>query len=174
MSSSDMSEGRFSTESSLPAKEVPIEELVSQVYESAQPVVRSRMLAQLVGKVYETAPETLRGRLLEQLLRPLGVLSLVVVANGIFAKILFRSGWPNLRLQLEEVQKVRASDVIELVDHVQQVSVEALDGLAQLLGASPLMASSAAAAVLVALLVKRARTRRASDSAGGNLSLEPI
>ena len=174
MSSSDTSEGRFSTESSLPAKEVPIEELVSQVYESAQPVVRSRMLAHLVGKVYETAPETLRGRLLEQLLRPLGVLSLVAVANGVFAKILFRSGWPNIHVQLEELQNVRASDVIELVDHVQQVSVEALDGLAQLLGASPFMASSAAAAVLVTLLVKRARTRRASDREGDGLSLEPI
>ena len=120
-------------------------------------------IAQLVGQVYASAPATERGRLLEHLIRPLGILSLVAVANGIFAKIRFRSEWPDLHVRLEDAQNVSASDVIALVDHVQQVSVEAVDGLAKMLAGSPVLAGSAAAALLVTLLLQRARTRRADD-----------
>ena len=120
-------------------------------------------IAQLVGQVYELAPPAERSRLLEHLLRPLGVLSLVAIANGIFAKIRFRSGWPDLHVQLEDAQNVQASDVITLVNHVQQVSVHAVDGLAEMLAASPVLAGSAAAALLITVLVQRARTRRAGD-----------
>lgn len=124
-------------------------------------------IAQLVGEVYEGAPPAEQGRLLEQLLRPVGVLALVAVANGIFAKIGFRGGWPHLHVRLEDVQQVRASDVITLVDYVQQVSVEAVDGLAQLLANSPRMAGSGATVLLVTLLLRRAHTRRAEDNEAG-------
>ncbi len=123
-----------------------------------------KTLSQLVGQVYESAPAAERSQLLEQLLRPLGVLSLVAVANGVFAKIRFRGGWPQLHVRLEDAQSVGIDDVINLVDHVQQVSVQAVDGLAQILAASPAMANSAAAAVLITVLMRRAMTRRASDS----------
>jgi len=120
-------------------------------------------IAQLVGQVYEIAPAAERSRLLEQLLRPLGVLSLVAVANGIFASIRFRSGWPELHVRAEDAQNVQASDVITLVSHVQQVSIQAVDGLADMLAQSPVMTGSAAAALLITLLVQRSRTRRAED-----------
>lgn len=120
-------------------------------------------LAQLVAEVYETAPPAERSRLLEHLLRPLGVLALVVIADGIFAKIRFRSGWPDLRVRFEDAQHVRASHVVALVERVQQVSVESLDGLVQLLLASPMMASSAAAVLLVSALLQRAGNRGAVD-----------
>lgn len=120
-------------------------------------------IAQLVGQVYESALPAERSRLLEHLLRPLGVLSLVVVANGIFAKIWFRSRWPDIHVQLEDAQNVQASDVITLVNYVQQVSVQAVDGLADMLAASPVMTSSATAALLVTLLLQRARTRQTSN-----------
>lgn len=122
-------------------------------------------IAQLVGQVYEFAPPAERSRLLEHLLRPLGVLSLVAIANGIFAKISFRSGFPDLHVQIEDAQNVQASDVITLVNHVQQISVHAVDGLADMLAASPVMAGSAAAALLIAVLLQRARSRRAGDRA---------
>lgn len=128
-------------------------------------------VAQLVGEVYATAPPAERGRLLELLLRPLGVLSLVAVANGIFAKIRFRGGWPELHVRLEDAQNVQASDVIALVDHVQQVSIEAVDGITQMLAASPVMAGSAAAILLMAVLVQRARTRRGGDNEVGRSPL---
>lgn len=118
---------------------------------------------QLVGQVYEAAPAVDKGHMLELLLRPLGVLALVAVADGIFAKIRFRGGWPDLQVRLEDAQNVQASDVITLVDYVQQVSVHAVDGLAQMIAVTPMMATSAAAGLLVTLLVQRARKRRADD-----------
>jgi len=116
-------------------------------------------IPELVAEVYEAAPAAERGHLLEQLLRPLGVLSLVAIADGIFAKIRFRSGWEVLNVRLDDIQDVRSSHVMALVDHAQQVSVEAVDGLAQMLSSSPLVASSTAATLLVTVLVNRARSR---------------
>jgi hypothetical protein len=121
-------------------------------------------IAQLVAQVFETAPPALRISLLEQLLKPLGVLSLLAIANGIFAKIRFGSGWPNMHIRFEDTQKVQARDVIALVERVQQVSVSSVDGLAKMIAASPVMAGSAAAALLVTVLMQRARNRRAGDS----------
>jgi hypothetical protein len=120
-------------------------------------------IAQLVGQVYAIAPPTMRTRLLEHLLKPLGVLSLVAIANGIFATIRFRSGWPDLHVRVEDAQNVQPGDVITLVSHVQQVSIHAVDGLADMLATSPVMTGSAAAALLMTLLMQRARNRRADD-----------
>jgi hypothetical protein len=117
----------------------------------------------LVAEVFETAPPAVRVSLLEQLLQPLGALSLVVVANGIFAKIRFGSDWPNMHLRIEDVQKVQSQDIVALVERVQMVSVGSVDGLAKMLTASPVAASSAAAALLITVLMQRARTRRDSD-----------
>ena len=120
-------------------------------------------IAQLVGQVYEAAPPTERSRLIEHLLKPLGVLSLVAIANGIFATIRFRAGWPDMRVQAEDLNKVQPSDVIALVTRVQQVSVQVVDGLAELLTASPVLTRSAAAALLLTVLLQRTRARRAGD-----------
>ena len=120
-------------------------------------------IPQLVAQVYETAPPDLRKRLLEQLLRPLGVLSLVAVANGIFAKIWWRSGLTDATVGLEDAQNVQASDVAALVDRVQQVSMESVDGLARVLTASHMVTGSAAAALLVTILMRRIHNRRLDD-----------
>ena len=79
-------------------------------------------IPELVAQVYERAPAAERGRMLEQLLRPLGVLSLVAVAGGMFAKIRLRSGWQDMHVRLDDLQLVRAADVRTLVDYVQPVS----------------------------------------------------
>ncbi len=59
---------------------------------------------------------------------------------------------------------VSAHDVVALVDFVQQVSGDAVNGLAQVLAASPAVAGTAVATVLVTVLMKRARSRRETDS----------
>jgi hypothetical protein len=120
---------------------------------------REMSIPQLVAEVYETAPAVERGHLLEQLLRPLGVLSLVAVADGVFAKLRFRSGWQQMSIRLEDIPSVQAADVVALVDHAQQVSVETVDGLAQMVAASPMLSGSAAAALLITVLLQRARSR---------------
>jgi hypothetical protein len=121
-------------------------------------------VGQLVGEVYASSPAPERSRLLEFLLRPLGVLALVTIADGIFAKIRFRSGWPDPHVALEDANRVQPGDIAALVDRVQQVSTDAVDGLASIVAGSPVIASSAAAAMLVALLVQRERTRRATEA----------
>ena len=120
-------------------------------------------IARLVGQVYELAPPAERRRLLEHLLKPLGILSMVAVANGIFANMRLRSGWSDLHVRLEDAQQVQSGDVIALVNYVQQVSIHAVDGLADMLAASPVLTGSAAAALLLSMLVQRARHRRADD-----------
>ncbi len=133
-------------------------------------------IAQLVAQVYEAAPAAERGHLLEQLLRPLGVLSLFAVADGVFAKIRLRSGWQALDVRLEDIESVRAGQVAALVDHVQQVSVEALDGLGRWVAASPVLAGSAAAVVLAAVLLRRGAQRSLpwrDATRAGSLRLEP-
>ena len=142
---------------------IPIEQLVQEVYAASAPEAQEHILAQLVGKVYESAPVPLQTRLLEQLLRPVGVLSLIAIANGIFAKIRFRASWPESSLRSVDVQSVRPADVVALVEHALQVSGAALNGLTHMLTTSPSLAGSGAAAVLVALLLQRTHHRRADD-----------
>jgi hypothetical protein len=147
----------------LQGPEIPIEQLVAEVYQSAPPDTKSRLLSQLVGKVYETAPAVEKSRLIEHLMRPLGILSLIAIANGIFASIRLRSASLNLRVGIDEVQKVQTSDVIALANCVQQISMQAVHGLAQIVTASPPLASTAAAVLLVQILLKQATMQRTDD-----------
>ena len=122
--------------------------------------VSKMSISQLVGQVFAAAPAPDRSRLLEQLLRPMGVLSLLTIAGGVFAKIRFHSGWQDMRVPLQDAEGVQAGDISALVDRVQQVSIDAVDGLVGIVTASPVMASSAAAALLVTVLLQNARSRR--------------
>lgn len=121
-------------------------------------------LPQLVARVYETAPQEERRVLLATLLRPLGLLSLAAIGNGIFAHLRLHGGWPEFRPAGQDLARVRTSDVAALVHHVQQVSIETVYGIAEVLKASPVMAGSATAAMLVALLVQQSRRRRGERS----------
>jgi hypothetical protein len=117
-------------------------------------------LPHLVGDVYEAVPAPERSRLLEHLLQPLGVLSLAVVANGIFSKLRFMGGWPNLHIRPEDTESVRVEDVIALVDYVQQASRGVMEGLVQVVSESPVMSATAAATLLVTLLLRKYGTGR--------------
>ena len=117
-------------------------------------------IPELVGKIYEAAPIAERCRMLEHLMKPLGVMALVGVCNGVFAKIWFRGGWHDLRIRPEDAQTVQGIDVIRLVDYVQQASAETINGLASLLTTSSTIVYSAAAATLVTVLVRCIQARR--------------
>jgi hypothetical protein len=143
---------------------IPDDQLVEEVFDGAPPAVQEQILTQLVGQVYDAAPPLLRRSLLEHLMRPLGVLALVAVGSGVFAKIRFRSGWPQLSMRLEDLREVRQDDVVALVSHVQQMGSGAIMGLTQLLAnAPPAMTHTGAAALLMALLLKKAQYRRSED-----------
>lgn len=116
--------------------------------------------AELVGQVYETLSAQEQSKLLGQLLRPLGILSLVVVANGIFAKLWFRSGQQIAHIRLDDAHQIQAGDVADLVEFVQQVSVETVNAVVEMLTKSPTLTGSTAAALLAATLIRRVRLRR--------------
>ena len=156
-------EVQTSTQPTFQGPEIPIEQLVAEEYQSALPVTKSRMLSQLVGKVFETAPTIGKRRLIEQLMRPLGLLSLVGIANGIFANMYLRSPSPGSRVGLDEVQKVQTSDVIALANCIQQVSMQAVHGLTQIITTSPTLASSTAAILLVQVLSNHSKTQHVDD-----------
>jgi hypothetical protein len=118
----------------------------------------------LFGELYEALPAPDRCRLVEALIRPLGVLSLMAVAHGIFAGIRLRNGPREVRVSPAQLGRVTCSDVIALVAHAQQVSVETVDGLAPWIGATPHPSAAAAADLLVDLLAERSRRRERRDA----------
>lgn len=127
----------------------------------------------LVAQVYESAPMEARCHLLETLLKPLGILSLVAIANGVFAKIRFRTAGHELSVRADDLQNVHPADLVALVHHAQQVSVETVDSLVSLLTSSGSVASSSAAALLIGLLVQRAWSRRNGRATSLDTSLDP-
>lgn len=121
----------------------------------------SELVPALVAKVYEESSPQLRKRLLEHLLKPLSVLSLAAIANGVFANITLGKGWgwSTAHISSEDAQRVKTGDVLTLVHHVQQVSVQAIDSLAHILMSTPVLTGSTATAVLLALLAKQSTHR---------------
>jgi hypothetical protein len=92
-------------------------------------------IPQLVGQLYETAPVHEKIHLLQHLMRPLGV----------------------TLVRPEDASATAGGEVAAVVEFVQQFSVQTVYGLAQMLAASPAMAGSALAALLVTELLRRAR-----------------
>ncbi len=124
-------------------------------------------VAELVGEVYAQAPGPLRSTLLEHRQRPRRLLSRVAVARGVFARLKSRTGWHDGPPSLDDLADIDPGHVTALVDHVQQVSVEAVEGLVRTIASSPLLAGSAAAALLAALYMQRRQGRmRAVDTPG--------
>ena len=148
----------------LPTMEIPMAELVQDVYASASPPVRAHIVALMLGKVYQTAPLSERGVLIKHLMQPVGLLSLAAIANGVFASIRFKGGFKNLQARIEDLQAIRENDVVALANYVQQVSAQALNGLGQILMSSPALAGSTVGVVLIKILMDRARICRDDDS----------
>lgn len=107
-----------------------------------QPASSTAQAPEHIGQIYESAPLCLRVAVLEHLLKPLGILALVSIANGIFAKIRFRNGHYDACVRAEDAALVNARDVVLLAERVQQVSIETIDSLMQMLSSTPAIASS--------------------------------
>jgi hypothetical protein len=117
------------------------------------------LVPHLVGQVFETATPKMKCALVDALLRPLGALSVVAVAGGVFGRIRFHPRWPHLEDDPDIVSRVRSADIVALVNHAQQVSFAVLDNLARVVDSSPAMTYSAAAALLTAILIRRQKQR---------------
>ena len=119
-------------------------------------------VAVLVANVFEAAPPPERKRLLELMIRPLGLLSLAAVANGIFANMGLRNNWTRISLQAEDVDNVQRGDVMALAMHVQQMGAHAFDGMRTVLTSSPSLMSTTAAMLLLTLLTQEYKRRNAA------------
>lgn len=113
----------------------------------------------LIARFFEESPPAVQGRLLEHLLKPLGLLSLAAVANGVFARITLRNGWSQPQIHTDDIARVDSGDVMALVHHVQQVSVYAIDSLSKIIATSPVLAGSATASLLLTRLSTQASNR---------------
>jgi len=102
--------------------------------------------------------------MLEYLLKPLSLLSLSAVANGVFARITLANGWSRLRVNVEDAAQVNTSEVLALVTRVQEVSAHALVGLTGVIAASPVLTGSAAAAMLLTLLRAQAYSNKSGSA----------
>ena len=113
----------------------------------------------LVKQVYRAAPMEIQRKILNTVVRQLGILSLVAVANGIFARAAIQ--WPQAapNIPLDQVPSIKIEDVWELLDFAYQVSSDVFDGLTQLIVASPKIANTASGLLLVAWIAKRRKYR---------------
>lgn len=130
----------------------------------ATPAVRSLMLSRLMGQAFEALAPAERVVMITHLLRPLGMLSLAMVADGVFLKNRCDGQSADLAFASEAVQHIHASDVVALANRVQQVSVEVVDEIAKLIKTSPGMADSPVTAMLAKIPLRRTRARQADDA----------
>ncbi len=126
-------------------------------------VVRRQAITRIVGQVYASVPPQEQIILVEKLLKPLGVLSLATVANGIFLKTKFLNCSKGSGVTLDQIEKIRPTEVMELTNRVQQVDAETIDAIARTIKASPSMASCPAAATLAKIPLRRCRSRHAES-----------
>ena len=123
-----------------------------------RPAQSEQDIPELVAQLYCDASPPDKSRLLELLVRPLGLLPLFALADGVFARIWWRNGRDSLQqIRVEDALAVSAQDIATLVTYVQQSSVEVLDGLLQIINASPVLASSTAAVVVMLVLQRSGR-----------------
>ena len=95
-------------------------------------------------------------------MQPLGLLAVAGMARGVFARIWFHRAGGSLAQRFEDLRAINLVDVEALAGFVDQVSAEAVDGLAQMVASWPSLASSAAVALLVTTLARRSAFRSAA------------
>ena len=130
------------------------------------------VLAKLVSRVYRNASEPLRTRMLACLLRPLGMLSLVAVASGAFARLLQRDGGVPDEVSMEDVSRYSSQQILELARFVHEVNPEALEQLGGLVANNAMGITALSASALV-LLYGKLRHASAPLSVGTELPGEP-
>jgi hypothetical protein len=86
-------------------------------------------IAKVVSRVYRAANDTLRSAMLAHLLRPLGVLGLVAVASGSFARLVRRDGLAPDTIAAEDIVRYSSEQIRELTLFVHEVNPDALQPL---------------------------------------------
>lgn len=117
-------------------------------------------IPELVAEVYRSARPTLRARLLEYLLRPVGPLGLVAIAAGAFGTILQRGGYRQLAVAPEDAARISPDHMRELAQYLEQAYPESLLQLAPILADNATGVATAGVAASLLLLALQAWRRR--------------
>jgi hypothetical protein len=124
---------------------------------SGHAITRQRaVVARLVSRVYRAANDAMRAEMLARLLRPLGILSLVAVASGAFARLLQSNGVVPDTISTADVVRYSSDQILELTLFVQEVNPDTLQQLAEQL-AQNTMGMTALSATALVLLHRRLR-----------------
>lgn len=126
-------------------------------------------VAVLTGAVYAQAPDAEKARCIEFLLKPLGVMAAAVVANGVFARLVWDRLHAGRAVAADDIRGIQVQDVVKLAARVQDLGLQAFEQLARAVAASPALATTAASAALIALLACKVR----SGAGGGDPDLDP-
>jgi hypothetical protein len=137
-------------------------------------------IARLVSRVYRAANGALRADMLAHLLRPLGVLGLVSVASGAFARLVRRDGPVPDTISAEDIVRYSSEQIRELTIFVHEVNPDALQALVEQLAQNGMGIAALSTAALVMLLrssrgksVPARKTDADPDGTTGNRRSEP-
>ena len=117
-------------------------------------------IARVVSRVYRAANDALRADMLTHLLRPLGVLGLVAVASGAFARLVRRDGLVPNTISTEDIVRYSSEQIRELTMFVHEVNPDALQPLIEQLAQNGMGIAALSTAALV-MLHRRSRGRSA-------------
>ena len=115
-------------------------------------------IARVVSRVYRAANDAIRADMLTHLLRPLGILGLVAVASGAFARLVRRDGLVPDTISAEDMVRYSSEQIRELTMFVHEVNPDALQPLVEQLAQSGMGIAALSTAALV-VLYRRSRGR---------------
>lgn len=116
----------------------------------ANPRKRSA-IARAVSRIYRAANDAMRADMLVHLLRPLGLLSLVAVASGAFARLVRGGGMAPDAISAEDMVRFSSEQIRELTLFVHEVNPDALQPLVEQLARDAMGMAALSTAALVML-----------------------
>ncbi len=127
-------------------------------------------IAKLVSRVYRAANDALRADMLAHLLRPLGLLGLIAVASGAFARLVRRDGLVPDTIAAEDIVRYSSEQIRELTLFVCEVNPDALQPFVEHLAQNGTGIAALSTAALV--LLHRSSRRRSALSSNTDSGLE--
>ena len=119
---------------------------------------RGARAARLIARLYGSANLALRARMVDVLLRPLSPLGIAAVAAGAFSVALSRGG--GITLAMADVANFSKAQIAELARFVEQVSPDALQQAAGLVGDNAIGVGAFTTSVALLLAVELGRAAR--------------
>jgi len=101
---------------------------------------------QCIACLYAEAQADERAHIVELLLKPIGALSLIGVAGGLFAKIRFKSPQGQTRLHMNDIAVIKPEDVLELAIQAEEIEPNILLRLLDMVDATPTLSDLPSAA----------------------------